>query len=748
MAVKTLLPQTGNVGVGSTVNFPTSDTVRVIQVNPQAGHGFSGTLVIEGSSAASPGNNDWVSVATIVMMGHTQNFSLDIQSSVTWMRARISASTSGAVAVYGNSKTGNISGGTGSGGPYTAIVNSPVKVGVIGNGVQISSPVVPSFTTDDVVYSADINKTLTEVLAGKQDALGGGNITASAADLNVLVGASSAGLDNTDIIKLAQTNASAVELNHLVGVSSNVQTQLTNLLNNKATGPGVDLTGLSVSASALNNFFDEAATVKISDINDTLGGLTASAADLNALSGTAGQFTSSDLVKLGDITASAADLNKLSGFTGSASDMNKLVGLTASTADLNTLNGLAGNSVGTAQMVHLAGLTENVQDALDTIPNLGGLTASVADLNRLTGAATGSGAYSSTVTPTEISYLSGVTSAIQTQLNSKRSVGTPISIGEINGASINIVELNHLSGVSSNIQTQLNNIANTFLSSAGGTFTGQIRIMNGTAAAPGLGYAGSINTGLYLHSGNAIGLTVAGTRAAIFDGTDFIMGSGSVGSPLMKGAGFAVTDPAFSFAGDDDTGIYRVGADSIGIAAGGANMMTLDANADQITIGGASTDNNSVSVSGVFGGEKLLGRATVLAGTVTGATGTTALYTVPTGRSAIITRVLVRLANISNYAGGPNALRMNIGWSGTAYDELVDNTNNATIFNPATYDFDTVGQVLPLGVGDNTFPAICGSAGGDYGIMTAGQTLNANVTVQSGADAWDMDVIVFGFEFK
>lgn len=65
-----------------------------------------------------------------------------------------------------------------------------------------------------------------------------------------------------------------------------------------------------------------------------------------------------------------------------------------------------------------------------------------------------------TVTPTELGYVDGVTSAIQTQINTKQAV--------VSG--VNDTEIGYLDGVTSAIQTQLNAKAPT----ASPTFTGTV----------------------------------------------------------------------------------------------------------------------------------------------------------------------------------------------------------------------------------------------------------------------------------
>lgn len=62
-----------------------------------------------------------------------------------------------------------------------------------------------------------------------------------------------------------------------------------------------------------------------------------------------------------------------------------------------------------------------------------------------------------TATSTELNYVSGVTSAIQTQLDSK---GTVSSLSDL-GVTATATELNYVDGVTSDIQTQLDSKAST-----------------------------------------------------------------------------------------------------------------------------------------------------------------------------------------------------------------------------------------------------------------------------------------------
>lgn len=750
MAIKTLISQSSVVGAGPITSFPGSDDVRIIQFTPQVGIGFSGTVVIEGSYVPSPGNNDFQVLASVTFTNHLTNLSLDIDSDAPWVRARIAVSQAGSIAAFGDSRLGAISGGQSGAGTNTAMIDSQLRVAGTGTNFRINSPVVPAITTDDVVWANNFNYTLTELLEGTggapgyQPKIGTGAITANQDDLNVLTGAAAYGLVSGDMTKLADISVTATEVNRLAGVTSNVQTQLNAI---SASVP-TSLTGTTVTASSLNSFFNAVPTVFISNLNN-LSGLSASSADLNVLAGHALDWSGADIVKLGDITASAADINRIGGFTGASTDLNKLVGMTTTTNDLNAISGLATTGVSTAQLTFLAGLNQNVQTALAAVPNLAGLTATVNDLNTLAGIFTGTGPYPAQISATEIGYLEGVSSNIQAQINNKRTIGVSIGIAEISGAAITTTELNYLQGATSNIQAQINAISSSSITPSGGNFTGPVGFADGTAATPSIRFTADTDTGFYRIGGNQIGFATNATRVMSIDTSQALFGNGiTSGAPAIQHTGFGVGTPAFQFVGDNNTGMYWISADAIGFSVGGQNVLTLNGTTSTITVGGSATLNTKIVFNGVFAGEKLLGRANIQAGLVTGALGQTTIYTVPAGRSAIITKIYVRLVNVLQGAGSGStgAFRMNTGVS-PSYTHLVDNTTNTTIFNPASYSFSTASQVMPLGVGDNTFPAISGSSGADYHVFAAGSVIRSNVTVQAQFDQFDLEVIMFGHEF-
>jgi hypothetical protein len=147
---------------------------------------------------------------------------------------------------------------------------------------------------------------------------------------------------------------------------------------------------------------DTGGDVSASDVTTTelnvLDGLTASTSELNIMDG---------------VTASTSELNILDGVTATSTELNVLDGITATTTELNYVDGVT-SSIQT----QLGGKQATITGAATTIDDTD-LTASRAVVSN----ASGKVAVSS-VTSTELGYVSGVTSAIQTQLGGKQDTIT------------------------------------------------------------------------------------------------------------------------------------------------------------------------------------------------------------------------------------------------------------------------------------------------------------------------------------
>ena len=122
------------------------------------------------------------------------------------------------------------------------------------------------------------------------------------------------------------------------------------------------------------------------------------------------------------------------------------------------------------------------------------------------------------VSDTEIGYLNGVTSAIQTQIDSKLSTSTASSTYQPIVSGVSDTEIGYLNGVTSAIQTQLDNK----LSLSGGTLTGALTLSGAPSSAlhaATKAYVDNTTAGLNFHA-PAHAATTANLSANYSNGTD------------------------------------------------------------------------------------------------------------------------------------------------------------------------------------------------------------------------------------
>jgi len=164
-----------------------------------------------------------------------------------------------------------------------------------------------------------------------------------------------------------------------------------------------------------------------------------------------------------NVTSSAAELNILDGVTATTAELNLLDGITASTTELNYVDGVT-----SAIQTQLGTKQATITGAASTVVS-SNLTADFAMVSD----AAGKVAVHSTVTSTELGYLDGVTSAIQTQIGTKQATltGAATTIassdltasralasnasGKVVVSAVTDTELGYVSGVTSAIQTQI-----------------------------------------------------------------------------------------------------------------------------------------------------------------------------------------------------------------------------------------------------------------------------------------------------
>ena len=205
------------------------------------------------------------------------------------------------------------------------------------------------------------------------------------------------------------------------------------------------------------------------------------------------------VIRMSDLTASRALISDsggdiaVSGVT--TTELDILDGLTATTAELNIMDGVTAT---TTELNYVDGVTSAIQTQIDSKQaTITGAATTIDDANLTASRAVISNASGkvavSAVTDTELGYLDGVTSAVQTQINGKQATitGAASSItssnltalrslysdasGKVAASSITATELSYLGGVTSAIQTQLDGK----LSTGGGTLTGSLNVGSG-----------------------------------------------------------------------------------------------------------------------------------------------------------------------------------------------------------------------------------------------------------------------------
>lgn len=119
---------------------------------------------------------------------------------------------------------------------------------------------------------------------------------------------------------------------------------------------------------------------------------------------------------------------------------------------------------------------------------------------------------------------------------------------------------------------------------------------DGSASAPGLAFLSDTNTGIYRGGENQLDIATGGSTRVRIGSSFLIVSAGSLDDddPRLQPAGSA-SNPAYSFRGDLNTGMYRISADIIGIATGGAERLRIQS--DYLRTTGGSTGNPAIKVT-------------------------------------------------------------------------------------------------------------------------------------------------------
>lgn len=163
-----------------------------------------------------------------------------------------------------------------------------------------------------------------------------------------------------------------------------------------------------------------------------------------------------------EVTASAAELNAFSGITASAAELNTLDGITATTSELNLLDGVTAT---TAEINYLDGVTSAIQTQLDGKADSGDVTPS--EWGTITGTLSDQTDLQSELDNKEDTLTGAATTIASSDLTASRALAADAS-GKVAVSAVTATELGYLSGVTSAIQTQLDGKADS--GSGGGTW--------------------------------------------------------------------------------------------------------------------------------------------------------------------------------------------------------------------------------------------------------------------------------------
>jgi len=114
---------------------------------------------------------------------------------------------------------------------------------------------------------------------------------------------------------------------------------------------------------------------------------------------------------------------------------------------------------------------------------------------------------------------------------------------------------------------------------------GNITLDDGTAAAPSLNYTNYPTTGLYSSAANAIGFATSGVARAAISSTGLAVTGTITPTGSVHAAAGSVGNPSLAFNADQDTGLFAIGANNLGVAIGGAKV--LDVASTGLTVTGA-----------------------------------------------------------------------------------------------------------------------------------------------------------------
>lgn len=277
---------------------------------------------------------------------------------------------------------------------------------------------------------------------------------------------------------------------------------------------------------------------------------------------------------------------------------------------------------------------------------------------------------------------------------------------------------------------------------------------DGTALLPSMAFASDSNTGIYRIASDNLGVAAGGSKILDVDsgGLDVTgtinatsdissltnmsaanlstVGTVTASTNLKTGDG-AVATPAMTFASDTNTGLYRIGADNLGIAANGAKV--VDVATTGVSVTGTLTSTGALTGGSVTTAGNLSAANVSSSGQILSANGTVGAPSHSFTNDPDSGMYRIGADNIGLNVGGANIVNVSsagVGITGRIVPSTVIWTNDGAVGTP-TYSFssDTDTGLYRIGT-DNL--GVAASGGKVLDISTAGLSVTGN-TVTSGA---------------
>jgi len=159
---------------------------------------------------------------------------------------------------------------------------------------------------------------------------------------------------------------------------------------------------------------------------------------------------------------------------------------------------------------------------------------------------------------------------------------------------------------------------------------------DGVVGAPGIAFEADTDTGLYRPAANTLAITAGGVEAARFSSAGLALATGA----FRSGSG-AAGAPAYSFSADTNTGMYNPGADQLGFAVNGVAAWTVTTAGATLNAGRLQVPNGTAAApTFTFTGDNNTGIYRVGAGVVGVTAGGTLRASFATALATFTTQIL------------------------------------------------------------------------------------------------------------